>query len=202
MNKVLLTLLVTLAGGYTYTVGAGSVSTTTVKVGLGFNNCIGKMANCNTTVSVNAVGEVADIDRTKNLTKFGKITEDTQKTLEIPTQSGIIKIYSFTPSEGEMAGKELFLALDNVPPVLGSIYSGQKVVKLYAQNQDQKRTEWTTVGNFRWKDALESNSFEVTITPNGTIMATDPVRNEEVTLPLGRRKLAEERSILGKRKLA
>lgn len=195
MNKLLYSIITFAAlcsTGQGFAGGLGGTNIT-VRAGLSLANCIGNSPNCSSNVTLNAVGENEIIDVKKyKVTSFGDIKDDTKVDLEIPVEKNTQKIYSFKPTQGELAGKMIYLAFDNIPPRLGSIASGKVAVKMYSQNESQKANEWTDVGNMTFDQAAagEKLTQPFTIKPDGTLVSYDPKRKVTVEYPLGKSKLA------------
>ncbi len=164
-----------------------------VHAGFGFNNCWGNNANCPTTVTVTGTGEKPVFDVTKyKVTPFGEITKEKWVKFGLPIVKNTQKFYSFSPTEGELAGQKIFLLFDNEAQRKGSIYGAQTVIKMYRLIEGQKPYEWLIIGNARIsRKPGETPEASFTIKPNGTLLTYDPVRKKLISYELGKKDLSQ-----------
>jgi hypothetical protein len=136
----------------------------------------------NCPVTINAVGDKVHIDLSKyKITDLGTLTAEKEVTLDLPTVPGEMKIYSFTPSEGDLAGTKVHVAFDNQQARAGSRFSGLNIVKVHRHAEGEK--EWTEAGSFSGKD--QPSTWVFTAYPNGDFKTFSPEGKKEVTFELG-----------------
>lgn len=98
-------------------------------------NAIGQSVDLPTTV----LKEAQSIDLSKN-----------EQLLEIPLTSGKKKVYKFTPQQGELAGKTVYIAFDNLVKKPGDKDFGIVVIKMYRYVQDvDTPVKWTEFGSIK-----------------------------------------------------
>ncbi len=158
-----------------------------VKVGLGFNNCWGANANCPVAITIGgALTGIFDFNVSKAESIFpetgGKITSNELVKLEIPIKKYSELFYSYIPTDGSFAGKELYLAFVNEPPK-GRLL-GQTEISIYRLVEGQKQSEKVRLGSLTGATA-KSNIAAFTFEPNGDFGAWDPVRKKYAPYPAG-----------------
>jgi hypothetical protein len=184
MNNTMIKAVVALLG-LTNIAGALALGGTGPKINVNVNAkvAVGTCPRGNCPVTINAVGDKAVIDISKYaVTDLGTIVEAKDHvSISLPTQAGDMKIYSFIPTEGDLANKKIFVAFDNQQPRAGSRFAGLNLVKVHRRANGE--TDWTEAGQFAGADKVSEWQFE--IRPNGDFVTIDPRSKKVVTFELG-----------------
>lgn len=132
------------------------------------STCTGKNSNC--SITINAIGDVVDVDVNDSLiVEFGKVTLDSVKNLSLPEIPGIHRIYSFIPSEGELAGTEIYLLVQNEEQRIGTRRAEKTVFTLSRLLADDKSTDWIKVGDIAVKKSDTLKVMPFLFEKDGTI---------------------------------
>lgn len=168
-----------------------------------FIYCTGLGAICQQQAGkLNAIGDVVHIDTSKYaVTNLGNIAEEKLVTLALPEKQGDKVLYSFTPSTGEFAGKQVFAAFDYLVSRPGTKIAGKIVVMLYRSLEGAKATEWTEIATItlKPKDAgikakdLKLEPIDVMLKPDGTGVWLNPETGKPEVFLLGKKEFTEER---------
>lgn len=158
------------------------------------STCTGANATCPVTIQkgkVNAIGESIYIDLTKepitSLIPKGQksIEKDQTQLLDLPAKDGV-KIYSFVPSEGELANQIIYFALDDVNTGRGRL-AGKAYIRILRQLKGDKPDQWLEAG-----EVLASKrpaQWLFTIKPDGTLITYEGTDKKEVYFGLGKKVL-------------
>jgi hypothetical protein len=119
----------------------------------GVLNCTGS-AEGNTKIQcnqvINAIGQSVDLPPAvlKDAQHINLAT--IEQTLEIPVTPGRKKVYKFIPQQGELTGKTVYIAFENVVKKPGEKDFGTLVIKMYRYVQDiDAPGKWTEFGNLK-----------------------------------------------------
>jgi len=163
------------AGGGGGLLGGGTLEqiNVTVNAAIGFNTCTGAGAVCPTAVTINAVGVPVTID-ISTLQPLGTIDRNKTISIELPVLLGEQKVYSFTPTTGDMAGQKIIFALDNVKPTGRYAITGG-LVNIYRRTGIPGQM-WIDMGNFtgRISRLPEGTTASFDFATDGTMSLKDP----------------------------
>lgn len=155
----------------------------TAKVGV--TTCVGPHSSCGTTI--NAVGEKMIIDVSKEeVTSLGKVDKEITKFLDMPAKQGIMKIYSFTPTQAELASKLIYVTFDNIVPRAGSLAALKKnTIKVYRRTQDEPNDQWVEVSEIATDQPVDKLPFS--IEPSGVWSIYDNIAKKTIAIDLGKK---------------
>lgn len=172
-----------------------------INVQVGVNNCTGGHSVCPITQTMGAFGQAFTVNpMVGSVTDLGKINQEMSVKLDLPEKVDGYTLYSLTPTEGELAGQTIYLALRlSAQGKPGSRLAGLYPVELFrlVAGQDPKRG-WARAAEFlmkgtqgmgeskETKGALTSLSF--TFMPNGNGSTIDP-KGKKVEFILGTKQL-------------
>ena len=163
-------------------------------------SCIGSgSANCSATVNAIGEREVIDVSQYK-VTDFGVIDKPKEVLFDLPAVRTAYNepvkplIYSFTPTQGELAGTKIYVAISDIIPKLGSRYQGRDVYHFFRLLEGQKPNQWIDAGNLNFiLDGTNPNSIPkqwgALIQPDGTwtISYTDAAGEQTVNFAFGKK---------------
>lgn len=147
---------------------ASAVFDINMKITAAVQTCVGgEKIECKQVV--NAIGQVVKMPL-KDLKIQDLDLSKGQQDLSLPVVPGARTAYSFVPKEGELAGKTVVLAFDNVAQRPGTKDYGKMVVKMYRHAKGvDAQDEWTEVGDI----SIEKLSWPFTMKQDGTFMSQD-----------------------------
>lgn len=156
-----------------------------VKAIISVVSCTGPHATCPITSTINAPAFTCCGNPTEQkVNALGSITTDLQANLVVPQKAGERSLYSFAPSEGELAGKTIYIGLERQPKRPGTRHADVNRVEVY-RHVTGESLEWKRVGILSSKTELPSTiSFTFKADGDATTEA-----NPNVTFDLGDVKL-------------
>lgn len=193
-NKQILYMTLLTGIGLSTTFDAESTSfielTANITAKVGVTTCVGAQASCGTTI--NAVGENVTIDVSKyEVTSLGKVDQEIIKSLDMPIKQGTMKIYSFTPTQGELANKLIYVVFDNIAPRAGSLAALKKnTIKVYRRTQDEPNNQWVEVSEITTNQPVDKLPFS--IEPSGVWSVYDNIAKKTIAIDLGKKDILME----------
>lgn len=154
--------------------------------------CTGANANCPVTIQkgkINAIGEAVYIDLGKEpvtslIPKGQKVIENEQTALLDLPAKGKVKIYSFVPSEGELAGQLIYVALDDVETGRGRL-AGKTFIRILRQLKGDKPDQWLEAGMLVGPNRPSKWLF--TLKPDGTLVTFAGKDKTEIEFGTGKK---------------
>ncbi len=152
--------------------------------------CTGAGSTC--SIVMNALGEEITLDvAALPVKKLGIIAKDTPLLLPLPLEEGTQKIYSYIPSEGELANTAIYLAFDNKKPRPGTRLGSKKVITWYRQLEGDAPNKWIDVGEISVSTSEKfPKEYPVVIKKNGNILTKsidEKGQSKDVLFVLGKK---------------
>ena len=182
-------------------IGGGTEIDVEANIQVGVNNCTGGHSVCPITQTLGAFGQPFSTDPMQaSINDLGKIDQQMNVTLNIPQKVDGYTMYSVTPTEGELSGKTIYLALRlSAKGKPGSRLAGLYPVELFrlVAGQDAKRgwaraAEFVMTGTQGMRSSQQTQgtlrSLSFTFLPNGNASTIDP-KGKRVDLILGTQQL-------------
>ncbi len=182
-------MLGALALGFGGGLNCGIIDVTVdVDVEVYVQDCLGAHSTCSIVRGgrTNAIGDVSIIDiRHEPITPLMPVKKEGERIeLDLP-KVGELKVYSFVPTEGELAGTRVYVALNNI--LQRGRLAGQTFIRVLRQLEGEKPDQWIEAGAFILKgakaQALKKMSFFAS--PNGTFVLKDYKGVDKVVFYLG-----------------
>ncbi len=118
---------------------------------------------------INAIGDKVNIPLSQLKIQSLDLSQPDQA-LALPVTAGTRTAYSFVPSQGELAGKTVYLVFDNVAQRAGTKDFGKMVIKMYRNVKDvDQEGAWTEVGNLNFGNL----NMPFSVKPDGTFLTQD-----------------------------
>ncbi len=182
--------------GYAYADAAPALESVTVNLDLDIVAVVcGPHASCPINITkgkTNAIGDTVIIDVRKlpktSLIPEGKtaIEEEQFQWLPLPPKGGI-KVYSFIPSEGELADKTIYLAFDDVVSRPGSRLGGKTFIRILRQVEGDAPDKWLEAGEL--EGFSRPTKWPFTLMPDGTLVTIYGKDKRRVEFKLGKKML-------------
>ena len=171
-----------------------------IKAIIGVSTCTGGNATCNVNQTLlNAVGDPFIVKPTaKEATPLGTISSEKIVELALPSNVDGYTLFSFSPSEGDLAGKTVYLALRlSAKGRIGTRFPGFYPVELFRLVEGQNpEKDWLRAGQFRVEGTQGAQAvgkgvsgLSFTFKPNGDASVTGPEKGK-ITFNLGLEKLS------------
>ena len=139
MKKLLLSALALAGWCMIAQAGGGLGGNVVVTVHSQIESCVGTTVTCSPVMKLNAVADTALLGLSKKpVTDLGTLTNE-NLSLELPKKVGDSRVYSFKPSQGELANQTVYLAFVNEE---NARYRGQIYITMVRKVHGQKEAEW------------------------------------------------------------
>ncbi len=160
-------------------------------------NGISRTASCTASdgsqckVVLNAILEVPRIDlKTMKVKSLGTILNDVAFEVDLPQKENESTAFSFTPSAGDLAQKEINIVVHKVKNAPGTRLFGKTLLQMYRLAAGDKPNDWQKMLEFESTRPMEElKKAAVTIKPDGTALIPSSVEGvPPVAVALGTKK--------------
>lgn len=139
------------------------------------------------TARLNAIEEVPQIDlNTLEVQALGPLTQDVTIEIDLPLKEGESTAFSFTPTAGELANKELTVVYYKEINPIGTRLYGKTLIAIYRFIEGDEPTNWQQMGEITNTGDVESfTTNTLTIQPDGTVLIVSPFNEPPVEMAIG-----------------
>ncbi|MBA3751230.1 hypothetical protein H0X06_00295 [Candidatus Dependentiae bacterium] len=143
-------------------------------------------------IVLNAILEVPRIDlKTMKVQSLGTILKDTSFEVDLPHKENESSAFSFTPSTGDLAHKEIHVVVHKVKNAPGTRLFGKTLLQMYRLVAGDKPNDWKKMLEFESSRPMEDlKKAAATIQPDGTALIPSSVEGvPPVAVALGTKKV-------------